>query len=56
MHSYCTKLPFGILSPYSYLNIETMNIISSDTKITKKLSAIPEKNDFTKVFEMFVNS
>ena len=30
------KLRFGILSPCSYLNIETVNIISSDTKITNK--------------------
>ena len=25
----CNELPFGILPPNSYLNIETMNIISS---------------------------
>lgn len=25
---YCDELPFGILSPYQYLNTETMNIIS----------------------------
>ena len=26
---YCHELLFGVLSPYHYLNIETMNIISS---------------------------
>ena len=25
---YCHELPFGVLSPYHYLNIETMHIIS----------------------------
>ena len=30
---YCDELPFGILSFCSYLNIETMNIISSDMKV-----------------------
>ena len=25
---YCDELPFGILSPYQYLNTETKNIIS----------------------------
>ena len=25
---YCDELPFGILSPYQYLNTETRNIIS----------------------------
>ena len=28
--SYCNELPFGITSPNSYLNIETMNIYSYD--------------------------
>ena len=37
------ELPFGILPTCSYLNIETMNIISSDTKTPKKLSVIPEE-------------
>ena len=41
--AYCPELPFEIISPCSYLNIETMNIISSDTKITSKLSVIPER-------------
>ena len=27
--SYCDELPFGIISPNSYLNIETMKIIYS---------------------------
>ena len=41
--AFCPELLFGILSPCSYLNIEVMNIISSDRKITEKLSVIPEK-------------
>ena len=40
--AYCPELPFGIISPCSYLNIETMNTIS-DTKITKKLSVIQKE-------------
>ena len=40
---YCPELPFGIISPCSYLNIETRNIISSDTNITEKLSVAPEE-------------
>ena len=27
--AYCPELPIGIISPSSYLNIETMDIISS---------------------------
>ena len=34
--AYCPELLSGILSPCSYVNIKAMNIISSDTKITKK--------------------
>ena len=30
--AYCPELPFEIISLCSYLNIKTMNIISSDTK------------------------
>ena len=41
--SCCPELPFGIISPCSYLNIKTMNIISSDINITEKLSVIPEE-------------
>ena len=40
---HCPELPFEILPTRSYLNIETMNIISSDTKTPKKLSVIPEE-------------
>ena len=40
---HCAELPFGILPTCSYLNVETMNIISSDTKTPKKLSVIPEE-------------
>ena len=38
------ELPFGI-PPCSYLNIKTMNIISSDTKVARR-------NDFTKFFNL----
>ena len=31
--AYCHELPFGIISPSSYVNIETMNIICSDVEI-----------------------
>ena len=34
--AFCPELPFEILSPCSYLNIETINIISSEPKITNK--------------------
>ena len=30
----CSELPFGIIPFCSYVNIETMNIISSDVEIT----------------------
>ena len=30
--AYCFDLLFGIISPFSYVNIETMNIISSDVE------------------------
>ena len=33
--TYCPELPFEIFSPCSYLNIETMNIISSSDKNKK---------------------
>ena len=38
--AYCPELPFGMLSACSYLNIKTINIISSDTRLTKNLSGI----------------
>ena len=41
--AYCPELTFGIISPYIYLDIGKMNIISSDTKIINKLSVIPEE-------------
>ena len=31
--AYCLELPFGIISFSSYVNIETINIISSDTDV-----------------------
>ena len=30
--AYCFDLLFGIISPFIYVNIETMNIISSDVE------------------------
>ena len=41
--AYYPELPSEITPPCSYLNNRTMNIISSDTKITKKLYVIPEE-------------
>ena len=40
--AYSNDIPFGILSPSSYLHIETMNIIYSNITITK-LSVIPKE-------------
>ena len=48
--TYCSKLSFGKISPCSYLNIVTMNIISYDTKITKKNVCYSRKYDFIKLF------
>ena len=31
--SYQPQLPFGIISPSTYIDIETMNIISADLEI-----------------------
>ena len=42
MHSLLSWLTI-ILSPFSFLNIEAMSVVSSDTKVTKKLSVIPEE-------------
>lgn len=33
--AYCDELLFGILFPCYYRNIETMNVISSDTEISR---------------------
>ena len=41
--AYFPELPFGIISHCTYLSIRAMSIISSDTKITKKFSLIPEE-------------
>ena len=50
--AYCDELLFRVLSPYRYLNTETMNIISSETEIninecivnwTNELSIIPKE-------------
>ena len=41
--AYCLELPFGIISLSSYVNIETMNIISSDTNITKNYLLFQKK-------------
>ena len=32
---YCSELPFGIIPFYCYVNIETMNTISSVTEINE---------------------
>ena len=42
--AYCDELPFGVLSLYRYLNIETMNIISSDTEINVNKRIINQFN------------
>ena len=39
--AYCTELPFGIISSSNYVNIETMNIISSDVEMNKVLASNP---------------
>ena len=58
--AYCNELRFGILSSSQYLNIETMNTISSNTEInrnerianiTNKLSIFPKKY-FYHIFRM----
>ena len=36
--AYCFELPFGIICFSSYVNIETMNIISSDKKTNEFLA------------------
>ena len=36
--AHCPELPFGITFSSRYVNIETMNIISSDVKINKFLA------------------
>ena len=41
--AYCPELPSGLISSSRYVNIEKMNIILSNTKITKNLSDIPEE-------------
>ena len=49
-------LPFGI-SPSGFVNIQTMKIISSYTKITKKLSTIPKEmilQSFLKYFSQLI--
>ena len=33
--AYCPDLPFGIISFNSFVNIETMNIISSDVEVNE---------------------
>ena len=39
--AYCFELPFGIISISSYVNTETMNIISSDLKMNTVLANNP---------------
>ena len=41
--TYFPEWNVGIISLCSYLSIRSMSIISSDTKMTKKLSLIPEE-------------
>ena len=33
--AYCSELPFGRISPSSYINIETVNVISFDVEINE---------------------
>ena len=39
--TYCLELTFGIISSYSYVSIETINIISSDVEMKKVLTNNP---------------
>ena len=39
--AYCFELPFGIISISSYVDIETMNVISSDAELNKTLANSP---------------
>ena len=39
--AYCLELPFGIISSPTYVNIETMKIISSDVEMNKVLANNP---------------
>ena len=43
--AYCNELPFGILFIFSYLNIETMNIISSNVEINKNELLVNKSNE-----------
>ena len=36
----------------SYVNVKTMNVISSDAKITKKIVFYSRKNDFIEIFKI----
>ena len=53
---YCLELPFGIISSFSYINIETMNIISFDVEMHKVLANNPSNlfycclNNWHKIF------
>ena len=48
--AYCSDLPFAIICPSSYVNIETMSIISSDKKINKNYFwVLNQLNDQLKV-------
>ena len=49
--AYCFELPFGIIYFSSYVNIETMNIISSDVEVNKILA-----NNSKKLFYCCLNN
>ena len=54
--AYFPELPSGVISSCSYLSIKAMNIISSDSKITKKNVSYLRRNDFTKSVKMCFSS
>ena len=54
--AYFPELPSGVISSCSYLSIKAMNIISSDSKITKKNVSYLRRNDFTKSVKICFSS
>ena len=52
--AYCLELPSGLISSSRYVDIEKMNIILSNTKITKNLSDIPEELILQRFLKIFV--
>ena len=54
--AYFPELPSGVISSCSYLSIKAMNIISSDSKITKKNVSYLRRNHFTKSVKICFSS